>query len=95
MDSNDIDKDYLYKNTFSFNIDFNSDIKVGQILTTSNNKGLYLKGLIIGYILKITEDKDKLTKTSIVSPFIDFNDYKNLYVLIPIEKYTDLPQYNP
>ncbi|MFU0825169.1 rod shape-determining protein MreC [Clostridium sp.] len=60
-----------------------SKAKKGDIVLTSGLGGLYPKGIRIGTIINIEEDKGKLIKNALVEPSVDFNKLEEMFVVIP------------
>lgn len=60
-----------------------SQIKQGDVVLTSGLGGLYPKGIKIGTIIDIEEDKGKLIKNAIIEPSVDFNKLEELFIVIP------------
>ncbi|MTK13338.1 MAG: rod shape-determining protein MreC [Clostridiaceae bacterium] len=67
-----------------------SDIKKGDVVCTSDiatpYPGLYPKGLRIGSVIDIEEDKGKVMKNAIIKPYVDFNKLEELFIVVPKEK---------
>lgn len=71
-----------------------SKIKKGDAILTSgigSEKdsgvgGLYPKGIRIGYVIDVEEDKGKVMKNAIVQPYVDFNKLEEVFVVIPKNK---------
>lgn len=64
----------------------NSQIKNGDIILTSGLGGVYPKGLRIGYVTDVEEDKGKVMKTAVLQPYVDFNKLQEVFVIIPKNK---------
>ncbi|KYH30260.1 rod shape-determining protein MreC [Clostridium colicanis] len=60
-----------------------SKAKEGDIVLTSGLGGLYPKGIMIGTIISIEEDKGKLIKNALVEPSVDFNKLEEMFVVVP------------
>lgn len=58
-----------------------NDIPIGEQLVTSNISDKFLPGILIGTILEISEDANHLTKAGIVSPAVDFQHIKEVFVI--------------
>ena len=56
-------------------------VKEGDKLVTSNISDKYLKGLLIGYISSVSEDKGELTKKGSVTPVVDFEHLNEVLVI--------------
>ncbi|WP_461207235.1 rod shape-determining protein MreC [Clostridium sp. DL1XJH146] len=62
-----------------------NEIKEGDTISTSGIGEIYPKGIKIGTVLEIEEDKGKLSKSAIIDPIVDFNTIEELLVVIPKE----------
>lgn len=60
-----------------------SKIEKGDVIMTSGLGGLYPKGIKIGSVLSIEEDKGKVMKTAIINPYVDFNKLEEVFVVVP------------
>lgn len=60
-----------------------SEIKVGDKILTSGLGQVYPKGIRIGEVTSIEDDKVKRTKSAIVKPYVDFNKLEELFIVIP------------
>lgn len=60
-----------------------SQAKKGDAVLTSGLGGLYPKGIKIGTIISIEEDKGKLVKNALIEPSVDFNKLEEMFVVIP------------
>ncbi len=78
------DKGYL---TFN-QMNTENDIPIGEQLVTSNISDKYLPGILIGTIMEISEDANHLTKAGTLSPAVDFQHIKEVFV---ITKTKDIP----
>lgn len=63
-----------------------SNIKKGDIILTSGLGGLYPKGIRIGSVTDVEEDKGKVMKNAIIKPYIDFNKLEELFIVVPKNK---------
>lgn len=66
-----------------YNLPLESEIKEGDIVMTSGSGGVYPKGIRIGYILKVEEDKVKLTKNALIQPYVNYNKLDEVIVVVP------------
>lgn len=66
-----------------YNLDKNSDIKNGDVITTSGIGQFYPKGLRIGYVTNVEDDISKSTKNAYIKPYVDFNKIEELFIIIP------------
>jgi rod shape-determining protein MreC len=71
----------------------NADIKKDDVIFTSGDGGVYPKGIKIGYVLSVEEDKAKLTKTALIQPYINYNKLDEVYVVIPTENTDEITKY--
>lgn len=58
-------------------------VKEGDLVLTSGLGGLYPKGIKIGTVINVEEDKGKLIKNALIEPSVDFNKLEELFVVIP------------
>ncbi len=66
-----------------YNLPLDSEVKVGDIITTSGLGQIYPKGVKIGVVTAVEEDKGKLMKVATVEPYVDFNKLQEIFVIIP------------
>lgn len=64
-------------------ISIDSKIKEGDTILTSGLGRLYPKGIEIGTVTEIYEDKAKVRKTAIIQPKVDFNKIDQLLIIVP------------
>ncbi|MBU5483571.1 rod shape-determining protein MreC [Clostridium sp. MSJ-11] len=62
-----------------------SEIKVGDSILTSGT-GIYPKGIRIGKVIDVEEDKGKVMKNAIIQPFVDFSKLEEVLVVVPKNK---------
>ena len=80
-------RDYLNNNlTKVLNLPIDSEIKAGDVITTSGLGGYYPKEIKVGEVLSVEEDKVKVMKTAIVKPYVDFNKIEELFIVAPKDK---------
>lgn len=63
----------------------NSTLYVGDVLVTAETGGVYPKGLVIGTVTEITENKKTKERTAYVEPVVDFYTISHVYILMPQE----------
>ncbi|WP_123054236.1 rod shape-determining protein MreC [Clostridium sp. JN-1] len=63
-----------------------SNVKKGDVILTSGLGGFYPKGIRIGSVIDVQEDKGKVMKNAIVKPYVDFNKINEVFVVIPKNK---------
>jgi len=63
-----------------------STIAKDDVILTSGLGGLYPKGIRIGSVLSVEEDKGKVMKTALVKPYVDFNKIQELFIVVPKDK---------
>lgn len=66
-------------------LSIDSEIQIGDTVTTSGLGGVYPKDLIIGKVINIDEDKSKLLKSALIQPAVDFKRLEEIFVVIPKE----------
>lgn len=62
-----------------------SDIKEGDNILTSGLGDIYPKGLTIGKIIKIEEDKGQFIKYGIIKPAVNMNKLEELFIVVSKE----------
>ncbi|MCY6370749.1 rod shape-determining protein MreC [Clostridium ganghwense] len=60
-----------------------SKVKKGDVILTSGLGALYPKGIKIGTVISIEEDKGKLIKNALIQPSVDFNKLEEIFVVVP------------
>lgn len=60
-----------------------STIKEGDTILTSGLGGIYPKGIMIGTVKSVHEDKAKVVKSAIVKPAVEFNKIEQLLIVVP------------
>lgn len=63
-----------------------SDIKEGDNILTSGLGEIYPKGLTIGKIIKVEEDKGQFIKYGIIKPAVNMNKLEELFIVVPKEE---------
>lgn len=66
-----------------YNLPLEADIKKDDVVVTSGAGGIYPKGIRIGYVIEVQEDKVKLTKNAIIQPYINYNKLEEVFVVVP------------
>lgn len=64
-------------------LSINSKIDEGNTIMTSGLGGVYPKGIKIGTVLEVNEDKATVTKTAIIKPAVDFNKLEEIIIIVP------------
>lgn len=60
-----------------------SNIKKGDVILTSGYGNLYPKGIRIGEVIDIEEDKGKIMKNAVLQPYVDFNTLQQVLIIVP------------
>ncbi|WBW95866.1 rod shape-determining protein MreC [Oceanirhabdus sp. W0125-5] len=60
-----------------------SDLKKGDTVYTSGVGDVYPKGIKIGKIIEVYEDKSKVVKYGIIEPSVQINKIDKLYIIVP------------
>ncbi|MHC1720771.1 MAG: rod shape-determining protein MreC [Clostridiaceae bacterium] len=60
-----------------------STLKKGDVILTSGLGGLYPKGIRIGTVLSVSEDKGKVMKTALIRPYVDLDKLQELFIVVP------------
>ena len=58
-----------------------NEIIAGEKIVTSNISDKYLEGILIGYIMEVDEDSNRLTKTGYIVPAVDFAHLQEVLVI--------------
>ncbi len=66
-----------------YNLPLDSEVKEGDIISTSGLGQIYPKDIKIGKVIAVEEDKGKLMKVATVEPFVNFETLEELFVVIP------------
>ena len=69
-----------------FSLPQDSNIKNNDIITTSGEGFIYPKGIRIGYVIQVEEDKGKIMKNAIIQPYVDFNKLEEITIIVPKDK---------
>ena len=70
--------------------DADDNVSVGDQLVTSNISDIYLPNIPIGYIVELTADSNKLTKTGYVATIVDFEHLEKVLVIKELKDYPDV-----
>jgi len=57
-----------------------------DVILTSGLGGLYPKGIRIGTVLSVSEDKGRVMKTALVKPYVDLDKLQELFIIVPKNK---------
>lgn len=60
-----------------------SEIKAGDIITTSILGRCYPDGIRIGEVIDVQEDKVKVMKTAIIKPYVNYDKLQSIFVVVP------------
>ncbi|OFI07229.1 cell shape-determining protein MreC precursor [Clostridium acetireducens DSM 10703] len=63
-----------------------SKIKKDDIVLTAGLGESYPKGIRIGSVIDIEEDKGKVMKNAIIKPYVDFGKIQELFIIVPKNK---------
>ncbi|MEG2353707.1 MAG: rod shape-determining protein MreC [Clostridium sp.] len=63
-----------------------SEVQKGDIILTSGIGGIYPKGLKIGEVIEVTENKADISKVGIIKPYVDINKLEEIFIVVPKEK---------
>ena len=67
-------------------LSLDSEIKEGDTIVTSGLGERYPKGIEIGEVLEVYQDRAKVVKSAIVKPAVDFNKVEQLVIIVPKEE---------
>lgn len=89
-ESNGIVKGYKDRNNRLlakiYSLPQDSTVKPGDIITTSGEGFIYPKGVQIGKVISVEEDKAKVMKNALIEPFVDFNKLEEIMIIVPKDK---------
>ncbi|NEZ45662.1 rod shape-determining protein MreC [Clostridium niameyense] len=63
-----------------------STVKKGDVILTSGLGGFYPKGIRIGKVTGVEEDKGKVMKNAIIEPYVDLRKIEEVFIVIPKNK---------
>lgn len=67
-------------------LSLDSAIKEGDTILTSGLGEIYPKGIEIGKVIEVYEDKAKVRKTAIIEPVVDFSKIEQILIVLPKDK---------
>lgn len=68
------------------NIPLGSTVKEGDTIVTSGLGMIYPKGLMVGKVKSVEEDKVNVMKIATIEPSVDFNKLEDLFIVVPKDK---------
>lgn len=72
--------------SFSQLLDSDDQVHIGDKVVTSAISDKYLPGLVIGYIGKIQEDANNMTKSGSLLPVVDFNHLDEVLIILDLKE---------
>lgn len=72
--------------SFSQLLDSDDQVHTGDKVVTSAISDKYLPGLVIGYIGKIQEDANNMTKSGSLLPVVDFNHLDEVLIILDLKE---------
>lgn len=73
-------------------LSISSKIKEGDTILTSGLGLVYPKGIKIGTVLEVKEDKATVTKSAIIKPAVDFNTLEEVLIVVPNDTNDIIPE---
>ncbi len=67
--------------------DEDNNVHVGDKVVTSNISEKFLPGILIGYISKLDNDANNLTKSGEITPVVDFKHMQEVLVITTLKQY--------
>ncbi len=67
-------------------MDTDNNVTAGDQIVTSHISDKYLQGILIGYVVEVTEDSNKLTKSGYISPAVDFEHLEEVLVITNLKE---------
>ena len=71
---------------FSMLQDTEDKVAEGDKIVTSNFSSKYLPNILIGYIHTINRDPNNLTKSGYITPAVDFQHLKEVFVITQLKQ---------
>lgn len=68
-----------------YSLPLDSSIKVDDVIITSGHGNLYPKGIRIGKVVAIEEDKGRIMKNAVIEPYVNFNKLEQVLIVVPKE----------
>lgn len=75
--------------TFESLRDTANAVAVGDQVVTSYISSEYVQGLLIGYISELSMNPNNLTKSGLITPVVDFEHIKHVYVITDLKTITE------
>lgn len=69
-----------------YNLPIDSEVKEGDVVLTSNEGLVYPKGLKIGKVLSVEEDRGKVMKIATIEPYVNFSKLEEIFIVVPKEQ---------
>ncbi|WP_163191790.1 rod shape-determining protein MreC [Clostridium thermarum] len=69
-----------------FYVPIESEIKVGDVIVTSGDGYKYPKGVRIGEVIDIEEDRARVMKNAIIKPYVDLNRLEEVFIILPKDR---------
>jgi rod shape-determining protein MreC len=69
-----------------YHLPLDSNIKEGDVILTRGQGFLYPKGIRIGYVIEVEEDRGKIQKNAVIQPYVDFNRTEEVLIVVPTDK---------
>lgn len=67
-----------------YNLPVDSEVKEGDdVVITSGEGQIYPKGLKIGKVLSVEEDRGKVMKIATIEPCVDFSKLEEIFIIVP------------
>ncbi len=77
---------------FGLLVDSDNVVMEGDKIVTSNISDIYLPGILVGYISKINQDPNNLTKSGDITPAVDFEHLEEVLVIMQLKQVPDEEQ---
>ncbi len=72
--------------------DTDNKVHVGDKVVTSNISEKFLPGILIGYISRLDNDANNLTKSGEITPVVDFKHLQEVLVIRDLKNYVETPE---
>lgn len=69
-------------------IPIESQIKKGDVIVTSGDGYKYPKGIRIGEVIEVEEDRARVMKNAVIKPYVDLNRLEEVFIILPKDRAT-------
>jgi rod shape-determining protein MreC len=69
-----------------FYVPIESQIKKGDVIVTSGDGYKYPKGIRIGEVIEVEEDRARVMKNAVIKPYVDLNRLEEVFIILPKDR---------